>query len=255
MTFTLLAAVEVSQGRTAILDHGRIKTNRAFGDPVDDAKAWVEQGAKWLHLVDIDGDSNRDLLGQVIHAVKGKAAVEYVGGLRSDADVAWARHAGVDRVVLDPTAEEAWLSAQFHALKHRCAILVPMRHQHVQSPGSFLDGMAWGEAAARLHQLGCPSAVVRDIDHEGTRRGPQMPELLVFAEVLAAPVIVAGAAGSLDHVRQLAKEAGHGISAAVLDAGLYRDFYSVADAVAALEARFDPYQWGPAQPWGMTGTL
>lgn len=255
MSFTLLAAVEVSGGRTAIVKHGHVQTDRAFGDPIEDAKAWIEQGAKWLHLVDLDGTANRDLLESVIHAVKGHAAVEYVGGLRTDSDVAWARHAGVDRVVLDPTADQAWLSAQFHALKHRCAVLVPVHKQHVQSPGSFLDGMAWGEAAAHLHELGCSGAVVRDIDHEGTRRGPQLPELLVFAEVLKAPVIVAGAAGSLDHIRELSKQASHGISAVVLDAGLYRDYYSVADAVAALEARFDPYQWGPAQPWGMTGNL
>lgn len=255
MAFTLLAAVEVSQGRTSILKHGHIQTDRAFGDPVADAKAWVEQGAKWLHLVDLDGDANRDLLAEVIHAVKGHAAVEYVGGIATDADVAWARHAGVGRVVLDPKASEEWIGSQFHALKHRCSILVPVHRDRVQSPGSFLDGLQWGEAAARLKALGCPSAVVRDIDHEGTRRGPHMPELLVFAEILGAPVIAAGVAGSLDHVRELAKQASHGISAVVLDAGLYRDYFSVADAVASLEARFDPYQWGPAQPWGMTGTL
>jgi len=41
----------------------------------------------------------------------------------------------------------------------------------------------------------------------------------------------------------------------VLDKALYRDYFSVAEALAAVEPRLDPYQWGPAQPWGMTGNL
>jgi phosphoribosyl isomerase A len=255
MSFTLLAAVEVAQGQTAILRRGHIQTDRSFGDPVADAEAWVGQGAKWLHLVDLDGVANRDLLHDVIRVVKGKAAIEYVGGVRTDSDVQWARSVGVDRVVLDLTADPAWLTSQFHALKHHCSVLVPIHRDRVQCPGSDLDGEQMVTAAAHLRQRGCPSAVVRDVDHEGTRRGPQLPLLTAFAEELGAPVIAAGVAGSLDHVRELAKAARQGISAVVLDAGLYKDYFSVAEAVAALEARFDPYQWGPAQPWGMTGTL
>ena len=43
--------------------------------------------------------------------------------------------------------------------------------------------------------------------------------------------------------------------AAILDAALYEDFYGVAEALAAVEPRFDPYEWGPAQPWGLTQGL
>jgi len=255
MTFTLLAAVEVAHASTAIADRGRIRTDRAFGDPVEDALAWISQGATWLHLVDWDGAANRELLAKVIKAAHGKAAIEYVGGLRTDADVAWARHAGVDRVVLDPAADPAWLMSQFQTLKTRCSVEVPTHRGQVQAPDSFLDGLTLDEAGERLRSMKCPGALVRDLDHEGTRKGPQIPQLLACAAALAAPIVAAGVAGSLDHVRELSLEAAHGISGVVLDACLYRDYFNVAEAVAAIEARYDPYQWGPAQPWGMTGNL
>ncbi len=235
--------------------------DREFGDPVADAKAWVEQGASWIHLADLDAEAggadagDRQVLAAVAHAVKGKAAIEVVGGIRTDADVKWARSIGAARVVLDIAADPAWLGSQYRALGHRCAVMMPIHKGHVQAPGAALHGMAAVPAATALVEAGCPGILVCDVDREGTRKGPEVDLLRSIAQAAGVPVVAAGGVARLEHLHALLNAAPDGVAGAVLDAALYRDYFSVAEAIAAVEPRFDPYQWGPAQPWGLTQGL
>lgn len=255
--FTLLPAVEVSAGQTALFEKGHVVLDRSFGDPVADAQAWIEQGATWLHLADLDaaqgaGD-NRAVIEQITKAVKGRASVEYYGGVRSDADVAWARKAGATRVVLESDAPQDWLGSQFRALGHRCAVMVPVHSGRVDS-GTWAGQDVAGVGTA-LRELGCPGVLLVDVDREGTRKGPEVELLVQLATALQAPVVAAGGIAKLEHLYALSEQATAGIAGAVLDTALYRDYFSVAEAMAAVAPRFDPYQWGPAQPWGLTGGL
>lgn len=255
--FTLLPAVEVSQGQTALYEKGHAVIDRSFGDPVADAQAWIAQGATWLHVADLDaaagtGD-NRTLIEKIIHAVKGRASVEYYGGVRSDADVAWARTAGVARVVLESDADSSWLSSQFRALGHRSAVMIPLHAGRVAA-GNWV-GSSLSDTGSALHELGCPGALLVDVDREGTRKGPEVELLVELASALGAPVVAAGGVAKLEHLYALSEQAAHGVAGAVLDTALYRDYFSVAEAMAAVAPRYDPYQWGPAQPWGLTGGL
>lgn len=255
--FTLLPAVEVSQGQTALFEKGHTVVDRTFGDPVADAQAWVEQGASWLHVADLDAAAgtgeNRALVEKIIHAVKGRAAVEYYGGVRSDADLAWARKTGAARVVLESDAPEQWQASQFRTLGHRCAVMVPL-HAGRANSGVWAGEDVTGLGAA-LHALGCPGVLLVDFDREGTRKGPEVDLLVSLAGAVQAPVVAAGGIAKLEHLYALSEQAASGIAGAVLDTALYRDYFSVAEAMAAVAPRFDPYQWGPAQPWGLTGGL
>lgn len=255
--FTLLPAVEISQGQTALFEKGHTVVERAFGDPVADAQAWVAQGATWLHVADLDaatgvGD-NRALVEKILHAVKGSASVEYYGGVRTDADVAWARKAGAARVVFESDVASEWLASQFRALGHRCAVMIPLHSGHVG--GGTWAGDTVAQVAPALQELGCPGVLVVDVDREGTRKGPEVDLLVEFAAGLQAPVVAAGGIAKLEHLYTLSEQAANGVAGAVLDTALYRDYFSVAEAMAAVAPRFDPYQWGPAQPWGLTGGL
>lgn len=255
--FTLLPAVEVSAGQTALFEKGHTVVDHSFGDPVADAQAWIDQGATWLHVADLDaaqgtGD-NRALVERITKAVKGRAAVEFYGGVRTDSDVAWARKVGAARVVLESDVPAEWLGSQFRALGHRCAVMIPLHSGRVNS-GTWA-GEDVSQLGAALHQLGCPGVLLVDVDREGTRKGPEVELLVQLAAALQAPVVAAGGIAKLEHLYALSEQATAGIAGAVLDTALYRDYFSVAEAMAAVAPRFDPYQWGPAQPWGLTGGL
>lgn len=258
---TLIAAVEVAGGVTAIRDRERVRADRDFGEPVADAQAWVEQGATWLHLADLDAaagtGSNREILQKVRASVGHRAKTQLAGGIKDAADVQEAFRAGFDRVVVDSAAlvPSDWLPAAFAAHPHRVVAAIDAHDGRLWAPRSAADGADLEPILAALVAAGCPGYLVTSVDREGTRKGPDLSLVRQVCTVTKAPVGVAGGIAKLEHLHALVELASAGVVAAVLDAALYRDYFSVAEAIAAVEPRFDPYRWGPAQPWGMTQGL
>lgn len=256
---TLIPAVEVADGRTSIRKRDAIRTEQDFGDPVADAQAWVEQGAQWLHLADLDAGApaNREVLQDVRRGVHKKARAQVAGGIADDASLRWAFGAGFDRVVTDTAAllDPEWLAGAFKAHHGRLVAGLDVRGGRVHAPGTKLDRSDLAEALGTLKAAGAPGVVLTDIDLEGTRKGPDAKLIKAVAAGTGVPVCVAGGLERLEHLHELSDLMADGVVAAVLDAALYEDFYGVAEALAAVEPRFDPYQWGPAQPWGMTQGL
>src|SRR5438874_12189705 len=106
--FVLLPAVDVADGQAVRLVQGEAGTETSYGDPVEAALAWQEQGAAWIHLVDLDAafgrGSNRELLADV--AGKLDIDVELSGGIRDDASLQAALATGARRVNIGTAALE-----------------------------------------------------------------------------------------------------------------------------------------------------
>src|SRR5512147_2337758 len=106
----LLPAVDVADGQAVRLVQGRAGSETTYGSPVEAARAWVEQGAEWIHLVDLDAafgrGSNADVLARVVHEVRGAVKVEMSGGIRDDESLQRALATGCTRVNLGTAALE-----------------------------------------------------------------------------------------------------------------------------------------------------
>lgn len=256
---TLIPAVEVADGRTSIRKRDAIRTEQDFGDAVADAQSWVDQGATWLHLADLDGGSqtNREVLQDVRRGVHKRARTQVAGGIADDAGVRWAFGAGFDQVVTDTSAllDPEWLTTVFKAHHGRLVAGLDVRGGKVYAPGTKLDRSDLSAALATIKATGAPGVVLTDIDLEDTRKGPDAKLIKAVAAGTGVPVCVAGGLERLEHLHELSDMMADGVVAAILDAALYEDFYGVAEALAAVEPRFDPYEWGPAQPWGLTQGL
>src|ERR1700709_58666 len=89
---TLLPAVDVADGKAVRLTQGEAGTETNYGDPVDAAGEWVEQGAEWIHLVDLDAafgrGNNYELIAEVVKNTHSSVNVELSGGIRDDASLA-----------------------------------------------------------------------------------------------------------------------------------------------------------------------
>ncbi len=257
--FTVLAAVEIAHGATAIRVKERLDADPTFGDPVADARKWIEQGATWLHVADLDAgrSDSRAQAAAVHHAAVGRAHTQFAGGVRTDEDLRWALHAGFDRIVVDAAAlgEAEWLRQVFADHGQRVVVGVDVHKGGLWAPGSPMDGADLAEVLPAVAAAGCPGYVVTAIDREATRKGPDLAVIRGVCDIVKSPVCVAGGIAKLEHLHELATLAEHGVVSAVLDAALYRDYFNVAEALAAIAPRFDPYQWGPAQPWGLTQGL
>ena len=87
----LLPAVDVADGQAVRLSQGAAGTEKSFGDPLEAAESFVEQGAEWLHLVDLDAafgrGENTAVLRRVVDALAGQINIELSGGIRDDASL------------------------------------------------------------------------------------------------------------------------------------------------------------------------
>src|SRR6266536_829052 len=205
MTLTLLPAVDLLDGQAARLVQGAMGTETAYGDPVRAASAFAEQGAAWLHVVDLDaafgrGPRNRDQLARVVKAVA-PVRVEASGGVRTADDLA----VGLDA-----------------------------RGRVLQARGWTSSGGDLFATLARLDASGCRRFVYTEVARDGMLTGPALASL---GEVLAAtdrPVIASGGVSSLDDLRALAPLAVRGLEGVIVGKALYAGRFTVAEALATL---------------------
>jgi phosphoribosyl isomerase A len=240
MSLQLLPAVDLLDGQAARLVQGAMGTETAYGDPVRAASAFAEQGAAWLHVVDLDaafgrGPRNRDQLARVVKAVA-PVRVEASGGVRTADDLAALLDLGAARVVIGTAALEDpdWVleACQRHA--DAVAVGLDARGRVLQARGWTSSGGDLFETLARLDASGCRRFVYTEVARDGMLTGPALASL---GEVLAAtdrPVIASGGVSSLDDLRALAPLAVRGLEGVIVGKALYAGRFTVAEALATL---------------------
>jgi phosphoribosylformimino-5-aminoimidazole carboxamide ribotide isomerase len=240
----LYPAIDVLEGRAVRLYKGDRQHPRVYADdPVAQARAFVDQGAQVLHVVDLDaafgGPRQLDLIRRVAKAVA-PTLVQVGGGIRDVRAVENTLEAGAGRVILGTAAVEkpalaGMAVARFGAERVACGI-------------DIKDGRAatrgWTEArgpsadalATELAGHGVQWLIVTAVSRDGTLEGFDLPLLREVAEAAPAVRIVAsGGAGDLSHLRVLAASGLHALAGAIAGTALYEGRFTIREAQAALE--------------------
>lgn len=252
--FELLPAVDVAGGQAVRLVQGRAGSETEYGSPVEAALAWVEQGARWIHLVDLDAafgrGSNADLLAEVVAQVRPHVSVQLSGGLRDDESLASALRTGCDRVNLGTAALEdpAWTERVIAEHGDRIAVSLDVRGDTLAARGWTRDGGDLWQTLARLDAAGCARYVLTDVTKDGTMRGPNLDLLHRVSCATSRPVIASGGIATLDDLHRLAQTADQGIEGAVIGRALYDGAFTLSQALAAVQRRTDPRELGAARP-------
>ena len=250
----LLPAVDVADGQAVRLVQGRAGTESHYGSPVEAARAWVEQGAAWIHLVDLDAafgrGSNAALLAQVVRDVRSSVRVELSGGIRDDESLRRALATGCTRVNLGTAALEDpdWTERVIAEHGEQIAVGLDVRGTTLSARGWTQDGGDLWETLGRLDAAGCARYVVTDVAKDGTMHGPNFHLLTQVCEATSRPVIASGGIARLEDLHKLADMVPRGIEGAIVGRALYDGAFTLAEAIAAIEPRYDPYEWGPARP-------
>lgn len=250
----LLPAVDVAGGQAVRLVQGKAGTETAYGSPLESAKAFVEQGAGWLHLVDLDAafgrGSNAQLIAQVVREVRHDVRVELSGGIRDDASLDQALATGCTRVNLGTAALEdpEWTARVIAAHGDRIAVGLDVRGTTLAARGWTQEGGDLYETLGRLDEAGCSRYVVTDVAKDGTMKGPNLHLLRDVCAATDRPVIASGGVSSLEDLHKLAELGPSGVEGAIIGRALYDGAFTLAEALVAVEARFDPYEWGPPRP-------
>jgi len=234
----LYPAIDLRAGRAVRLAQGDYARETVYGDdPVALAVSFVDAGATWIHVVDLDaartGDAvNRPVVARIVGAVADRARVQTGGGVRTLADVVELARAGVARVVMG-SAALADPSLVVDA-SNELAVAVGLDHRsgelavHGWTEGS---GVKLGDALDRY-----PTAaafVITDIGRDGMLTGPDVDGLAAAAAATDVPVIASGGVSSLDDIRTLTRIGG--LAGVITGKAIYEGRFTVAEAMAVLQ--------------------
>lgn len=233
----LYPAIDLLGGRVVRLRQGDYDDETLYGDdPVAVARGFVDAGATWVHVVDLDaartGDpQNRPVVAAIAAAVAGAARVQTGGGVRTVDDARELAAAGVARVVMGSAAvrDPALVAAASEivpvavGLDHRDGDLAV--HGWTQRSGVRLD-----DAYERF-----PTAavfVITDIGRDGMLSGPDLDGLARSAATAGAPVIASGGVSSLADIAALS--AIEGLGGIITGKAVYEGRFTVAEAIEVL---------------------
>jgi phosphoribosylformimino-5-aminoimidazole carboxamide ribotide isomerase len=240
----LYPAIDLRSGRCVRLYQGDYDRETHYGDdPVGQARAFVEAGAAWIHVVDLDAArsgeaTNGKVIADICAAVD--VPVQSGGGVRTVDAAAALADAGVARVVIGTAAlERPELVAQV-AARQPVAVGLDARGTDLATHGwEVSSGLDLCEVAARFAGQGVSAFVVTEIARDGTLEGPSIEQLSAVLAAVAgsgAGVIASGGVGTVDHLRQLAGLSVDGASLAgvIVGRALYEGVFTLGEALGAV---------------------
>ena len=241
--FEIIPALDLRRGRVVRLRHGEFSRETIYGDdPVSVARRWVAEGAKRLHVVDLDGArSGRPEQTSIITALVHESAVpvQVAGGLRDAGAIRTTLDAGADRVVLGTILTETPETAR--ALvgefgSRRLVAALDVRDGQVVGRGwaSGAPLRPLRETFRALVDAGVETFAVTAIARDGTLEGPDLA-LLRTVRRLAPRVDVIASAG-IRSIEDLVDVAEAGAVGAIVGTALYEGHLSLRDALGALDA-------------------
>jgi 1-(5-phosphoribosyl)-5-[(5-phosphoribosylamino)methylideneamino] imidazole-4-carboxamide isomerase/N-(5'phosphoribosyl)anthranilate isomerase len=219
------------------LTQGAAGSETSYGDPVDAAAQWVEQGAEWIHLVDLDAafgrGNNYALLKAVVAGTPSDVAVEVSGGIRDDASLEAALATGARRVNLGTAALEDpdWADAVIRSHGDRIAVGLDVRGTTLAARGWTRDGGDLWSVLERLEAAGCSRYVVTDVNKDGMLNGPNLDLLRELCARTAKPVIASGGVSSLADLADLRGLVPLGVEGAIVGKALYAGAFTLAEAL------------------------
>ncbi len=237
---TVYPAIDLRGGRCVRLLRGAFERETVYGDdPVAVARGFVAAGARWLHVVDLDGArAGRPVQAALVAAICAAVdvPVQVGGGLRDAAAVAAVLAAGASRVVLGTVAVEdpELAHALCDAHPGRVALGLDARDGRLRVAG-WTEGSELTPAAlaARAAALGAVAVIYTDVGRDGTEEGPDLEGTRAVARAAGVPVIASGGIGSVDHVRAVARLAADGVAGVIVGRALYTGAVRLADVLAA----------------------
>ena len=238
----VIPAIDIRGGRCVRLEQGDYNRETVFADdPASVAGRWQEEGAKRLHVVDLDGaregwPRNEDAVRAILTSAA--VPVQVGGGIRDIATIQLYLDAGADRVIMGTTAvkDQTTLMNAIVLFRERIVVGVDARGGVVATEG-WLEAstMAATDLVKQLSEMGIARIVYTDIARDGLLAGPNFDaivELLESISGLPSPVsvIVAGGLSSVDDLRRLSAM---GVEGAIIGKAIYTGDIDLKAALAA----------------------
>ncbi len=237
----LYPAIDIRGGNCVRLYQGDYDRETVYGDnPADQAARFVDEGAEWIHCVDLDAARSGDqqnLPSIAAVAERVDAPMQVGGGVRTVEAAKRLWDAGVTRVVIGTAAIENPELVRELAPLGQVAVGLDAWGTDIAVAGwEQRTGKDLFETVASFADAGVAAFVVTEIGRDGTMEGPDVDGLAQVLATTQVPVIASGGVGAIEHLHSLAElEAdGRRLEGAIVGRAIYEEAFSVAQAVAAL---------------------
>ncbi len=244
MYVEIIPAIDMLDGKCVRLSQGRFDQVTVFADdPVDMARRWVSEGARRLHLVDLNGSrvgapQELETIKRIAKAVD--VPLQLGGGIRSVEIAREVLEAGVERVIIGTSAalDPALAEDVFAQLGDRAILGVDARDGYVAVKGwEETTSEEAIEFARRMQGLGARRVIYTDISRDGMLQGANVAAMKRMAESLNIPVIASGGVSTIQDIRALKLLEDSGVEGAILGKALYTGDITMAEALNEVDSK------------------
>ncbi|MDF2911728.1 MAG: hisA [Sporolactobacillus laevolacticus] len=238
--FTVYPAIDLIDGKCVRLFQGDYDQSTVYADvPVDIARSFYEQGAEWIHVVDLDGAKaghpvNQELIARI--AAEVPINIEVGGGIRTIETVESYLNQGIKRVILGSSAisDPEFCRLALQRYPDSIAIGLDVKDGKVAVRGWLeVSDMSAAELAKQLIIEGAEHFIYTDISRDGALKGANVSGAEQLADEIGKPVVVSGGVTTFDEVQKLVNN--KRVSGAIIGKALYTKQISLGDVMKAVK--------------------
>ncbi|MFH1782645.1 MAG: 1-(5-phosphoribosyl)-5-[(5-phosphoribosylamino)methylideneamino]imidazole-4-carboxamide isomerase [Candidatus Omnitrophota bacterium] len=242
----ILPAIDIIEGKVVRLHQGNFKKKKKYSDdPLEVALKWQEQGAEYLHIVDLDGAKNgkvvnQDIIAKIIQNVDMKCEVG--GGIKTEEDIAFFLSQKAERVVLGTTAIEnkTVLKKLVSEFKEKIVVSIDFKDGFITKAGWMeKTDITAPDFAEEMKSIGLERIIVTDIATDGTLEGPNIHELSLILDLVDIKLIASGGISSLNDIRKLKEIRNKNLEGAIIGKALYENKIDLAEAISVAGGKLE----------------
>ncbi len=231
-------AVDLYQGEVVRLQQGDYERRKVYSkNPAEIAQKWTQAGARWLHVVDLEGArsgsvKNWSAIGEILNAARAK--IQFGGGVRTRAEIERLFRLGVERVILGSKAmDPVFLKEVTEAFPGKIMLSLDLKGEKVQIEGWLKPtGLTVFELLNELRKYRIHSLVVTDIERDGMLQGLNLEKMKKIAEKTEWPFILSGGVSSLEDIRAISKLRLKNLEGVITGKALYEGKMDLKEALS-----------------------
>jgi phosphoribosylformimino-5-aminoimidazole carboxamide ribotide isomerase len=234
----VIPAIDLKEGKCVRLEQGLMDKDTVFNDdPVAQARAWQDQGAELLHIVDLDGafagvPKNRAAIEAIINAITIPAQLG--GGIRDIATIEAYLSLGLSRVIIGTAAQR-----NPELVREACARFPGRIVVGIDAKDGMVAVQGWAEVtnitavelARKFEDCGVTAIIYTDISRDGMMQGPNLEATRSLAEAVSIPIIASGGVSSLKDIENLMRIESSGITGVITGKAVYTGAINLNEAI------------------------
>ena len=242
--FTLYPAIDIKDGKCVRLLFGEMEKETVYNNsPLDQAMWFIDQGANWLHIVDLDAavtgkNVNKRVIEKILYKLHNKVKIQIGGGIRNINDIDFWIKNSVNRVILGTLALEnpSFINQLSEEYSKKIVVGADVRNGMIASHGwKKQSDIIAVDLIKDLSSSIVSSVIYTDITKDGSLKGVSLEQTVKFAKSIPHSVIASGGVSSLNDISRLAKQFSNGVQGVIVGRALYDKKFSFSDALQKIK--------------------